>query len=189
VDVKIIIKVVAALFFAAVAGCAQPPTNQRELAQVHWLSGIKEIIKSGDLADYPDVAAQLNLKLSAKPPFQVKDADGNVTGNSFDIQAVSTQGGREKDADGFHYGIYTPNDRSYQKAMLSVRSAALGKCITESDIYGTFGYARKKTYPHLTTYTIDYNFERRNTFDLYLTFDGVGNKCASEIEFFQNRWR
>ncbi|MFM0639744.1 hypothetical protein PQQ63_23935 [Paraburkholderia metrosideri] len=178
-----------AFFFAAITGCAQPPTDQRELARVQWLSGIKEIIKSDDLADYHNVATQLNLQLSARHPFQVKDVDGNVTGNSFDVETVPVADKREKNDIEFYYGIYTPNDQSYQRAMLSVRNVTLGECVTESDIYSAFGYVRGKTYPHSTTYSIDYHFEGRNSIDLYLTFNSINDKCAREITVFQNRWK
>jgi hypothetical protein len=178
---------VMAFVSVAISGCAQPTADQRELARAHWLSGVKEIIRSGDLADYHNVATQLNLDLSAAPPFQAKDVDGNVTGNNFEVETVPAADRWATTNIRFHYGIYIPNDQSYQRAILTARNFAAGACITASDIYSNFGYAQGKKYPHSTTYSFDYHFKGRNVIDLYFTFDSVSDKCAREIAIFQNR--
>jgi hypothetical protein len=133
------------------------------------------------------VATQLNLELSAKRPFQVKDVDGNITGENFDVETVPASDEREKNSIAFYYRIYTPNDQSYRMAMLTVRNVGIGQRVTAPDIYSTFGYVRGTKYSHSTTYSFDYHFKGRNVIDLYFTFDSVSDKCAREIAIFQNR--
>jgi hypothetical protein len=182
---------IAAIAFvsAAITGCAQPSTDQRELARVRWLSGIEKIIQSGDLANYQNVATQLNLTLEAKGPIQAKDVDGKITGENIDVDTVPPADLYVKGRIRFHYGIYIPNDKSYRRAILIAHNIESSECVTASDIYKTFGYVRGTTYPHSTYYSIDYHFNGGNPIDLYLTFNNINDKCAEEISIFQNRWR
>ncbi|SIT48644.1 exported hypothetical protein [Paraburkholderia ribeironis] len=185
---KIIIAA-AAFISAAISACAQPSADQRELARVHWLPAIKEIVRSGDLADYENVARQLNLILEAKGPIPAKDVDGNITGENIDVDTVPPANSPGKDKIRFHYGIYIPGDLSYKRAILTVRDISLSECITESDVYRTFGQVRRTTYAHSPNYSIDHHFEGANNINLVFRFERDVAKCATEIDIFQNRWR
>ncbi|HDR8987876.1 hypothetical protein [Burkholderia vietnamiensis] len=172
-----------------VAACAQPSTDQGELARVHWLSGIKSIVQSGDFSDYQRVAKALNLTLIAQPPVEVKDVDGKISGESFDVKIIPTKGVSDKGKIDFYYRVYTPNDRSYRRAIVTARKVGLSECIALSDIYETFGRGRKMAYPDSGYYAANYHFNGSNIIDLSFTFDAVDAKCLSQIAIFQNRWK
>ncbi|NML31468.1 hypothetical protein [Paraburkholderia antibiotica] len=172
-----------------ISACAHSPADQRELAHVQWLPAIKAIIRSGDLADYQNVAARLNLILDAKEPVPAKDVDGNIIGESIDVETMPPANSSDNGKIRFRYGILVPKNRPYKRAMLTVRNIGLGGCITTSDIYKEFGYVRQTTYPHSDFHSADYHFRGDNTIDLYFIFVNKNEQCAEEVSIFQNRWK
>jgi hypothetical protein len=185
---KIIVTAVAS-FSAVLSACAQPSADQRELARVHWLPAIKEIIVSGDLADYQYVAKQFNLTLESKPPMPVRNLDEKVVGESFDIEMIPPANFYDNGKIGFHYGIYEPNEKSYKRAILTVRNIEFGECVTESNIQEIFGVGKRTGYPKAGQHSVDFSFKGDNLIDLYFIFSDVKTKCAQEISIFQNRWK
>jgi hypothetical protein len=168
-------------------GCAQLSADQTELAKVHWIIGLKEIILAGDFSNYTNVAKQLNLDLAAKSPIPVKNVDGAITGESFDVDTVPPANEENRKKIQFYYGVYTPSDRSYRRAILMINNLSLYECLTESDIFRTFGQIRRTTYAHSPNYSIDYHFKGDNDIDLLFRFENSSEKCADQINVFQNR--
>jgi hypothetical protein len=173
---------------ATSAGCVQMPA-ENELAHVHWLAGIKEIIQSNDLSDYRNVGEKFNLTLNAKNPVPVREIDGAIAGEGFNVDTIPIADAYDNNKIRFYYRIYTPADKSYRRAILIVHNVGLSECITVSDIYRAFGYVRGATYAHSSYYSIDYHFKGGNAIDLSLTFDSVDEECVREIAIFQNRWK
>ncbi|ABO59005.1 hypothetical protein LA345_33965 [Burkholderia vietnamiensis] len=99
------------------------------------------------------------------------------------------QGDPDKGKIDFYYRVYTPNDRSYRRAIVTARKVGLSECIALSDIYETFGRGRKMAYPDSGYYAVNYHFNGSNIIDLSFTFDAVDAKCLSQIAIFQNRWK
>ncbi|MGZ2749953.1 hypothetical protein [Burkholderia stagnalis] len=175
--------------FSAIAGCARLPMEQRELAKVDWLSALNEIIRSGDFSDYQDVANKFNLSLAARSSGAVKDIDGKIVGENFSIETIPPANEFNKEKIRFFYGIYKPNDAVYKRVILSVQHINLHHCITEGDLFQSFGVARKVTHAHASIHELAYYFKGINDIDVTFRFDGADSKCASEFNIFQNRWK
>ncbi|CAB3799655.1 hypothetical protein [Paraburkholderia fynbosensis] len=170
---------------ASSVGCAQLSAEQDELAHVHWLYGIKEIVRTGDFSDYKNVASKLNLTLEIQPPSQVKDLKDVITGEDFEVETVPRVNSSLRQKIRFRYGIYVPNDQSYRRVIILVRNIALHECITESELFKEFGYVRRTTYAHAPVYSVNYHFKGANDIELIFRFDGLDAKCTNEINIFQ----
>ncbi len=156
-----------------------PPRSPSE-----FLQDIKVVADSDSLTNVSAVARRLRINLVPGPKKSVYDNDGyTFLGHSVDVEERGMT--REYTSDNFHYGMFNPENRNFDRVSISLSVNSETLCVTPVDLKQVFGKVVRYVSPHTSSLGYSYENLKRENIRAYFNFEQYG--CLYKFGFFENR--
>ena len=149
-----------------------------------FLLDIKELADSDDLTNVDAVAKQLRIDLARGPEKPVYIDDGKTL-LGYGVEVKEKGMAREYTPDNFHYGIFTPESRRFNRVLISISVNSEVICVTPADLMEVFGEVTRSINAHTSSIGYSYENARIKNFREYFNFEQYG--CLYKFGFFKNR--
>jgi hypothetical protein len=150
-----------------------------------FLLDIKAVADENDFINLDVVGKRLRIDLVSGPEESVYASDGTtLLGYGIDVEQKGMAS--EYTSADFHYRIFRPKDRSFDRALVSLSVNTDVVCMTEGDLRDVFKKLNKNISPHVLLPSYSYDGQGKSDWT-YFKFDSSG--CLSRLGFFKNNGR
>ncbi|WP_376321301.1 hypothetical protein, partial [Streptomyces sp. NPDC056004] len=147
------------------------------------LFGIKAVADSNDLTDVDFVGKRLQIALVKGPETPVyESADQLIRGYRSEVKQRG--GAKEYQLQNFHYGIFRPRDRNFERVIISVSMNVAAICIGPADVRGVFHEVDRSVNPHASWSSFSYDSPKAKGVRAYFRFGE--DECLRGFGFFKN---
>lgn len=168
----------------ALAACAKYEAGLASPRSSHdILFGIKAVADSKDLTDVDFVGKRLQIDLIKSPEMPVYEGtDQLILGYRSEVKQRG--GAKEYQLQNFHYGIFRPRDRNFERVIISVSMNVAEICIGPADVRGVFHEVDRSVNPHASWSSFSYDSPKMKGVRAYFRFGE--DECLRGFGFFQN---
>jgi len=150
------------------------------------LLDIKTLADSDDLTNVNAVAKQLRIDLVRGPEKPIYIDDGKTL-LGYGVDVIEKGMAKEYTPDNFHYGIFTPENRRFNRVLLSISLNSESICVTPADLKEVFGEVKRYVSPNLSS--LEYSYENPRVENARTYFSFQSNGCLNTFGFFKNNGR